>query len=67
MKISPHTLILIKYRLEDPDIRNRVFIAEYLGQIDPGLYELIIPRDKLYFSSDELFSKLIISLSKTIG
>ncbi len=67
MKISPYTLNLIKYRLEDPNIRNRMLIAEYLEQIDLGLYRSIIPYDKLYFSSDEILSRLIISISKRIG
>lgn len=66
MKISPPTLYLLKRRLEEHDIRNKLLLSELLENIDVETAGFLKPEEIPYISTDPLFLKLAVFITRTI-
>ncbi|HIP66446.1 MAG TPA: hypothetical protein EYH08_07985 [Pyrodictium sp.] len=66
MKVSPSTLYLLKSRLEEHGVRNKLLLSELVEEVDVEIARLLKPKEVPYISTDKLFLKLAIFISKTM-
>jgi len=66
VKVSPSTLYLLKSRLEEHEIRNKLLLSELVEEVDAEIARLLKPKEVPYISTDKLFLKLAIFISKTM-
>jgi len=66
MKITPTTLYLLKSRLEEHGIRNKLLLSELVENVDAETASILKPKEIPYISTNPFFLKLVVFVVRTV-